>query len=233
MPRKPIDYSKTYFYKIVCKDTSITDCYVGHTTDFTKRKHKHKHSCLVETNKSHNCNVYQYIRSFGGWDTWEMILIDTIACENSLDARKKEREFVEKFKATLNINIPSRSSKEHYNDNKIQMLEKCKEYRETNKEQVLLKQKEYRENNKEKCYEQKKQWKENNPERYKQYFKDYYLKNKEYKQEWSKQYRERNKDTISLKKKEYREKHREAILLKKKEYRERKKQEKLLQSLQD
>ena len=45
MPRKPIDYSKTHFYKIVCKDTSITDCYVGHTTDFTKRQWQHKNSC--------------------------------------------------------------------------------------------------------------------------------------------------------------------------------------------
>jgi hypothetical protein len=35
MPKKPIDYSKTHFYKIVCNDTNIKPCYVGHTTEET------------------------------------------------------------------------------------------------------------------------------------------------------------------------------------------------------
>ena len=39
MPRKEIDYTKTNFYKIVCKDLSVKDCYVGHTTILkTERK---------------------------------------------------------------------------------------------------------------------------------------------------------------------------------------------------
>ena len=45
MPKLPIDYSKTIIYKIVCNDTNITDCYVGHTTDITRRKAHHKCSC--------------------------------------------------------------------------------------------------------------------------------------------------------------------------------------------
>ena len=32
MPKKEIDYSNTIIYRIVCKDTNITECYVGHTT---------------------------------------------------------------------------------------------------------------------------------------------------------------------------------------------------------
>ena len=42
MPRKPIDYFETIMYKIVCNDLSILDCYVGSTTDFTRRKAEHK-----------------------------------------------------------------------------------------------------------------------------------------------------------------------------------------------
>ena len=38
MPRKETDYSKTVIYKIVCNDLTITDIYVGHTTDFVVRK---------------------------------------------------------------------------------------------------------------------------------------------------------------------------------------------------
>ena len=42
MPRKPIDYSNTHFYKIVCKDLGIKELYVGHTTNFKNRKLDHK-----------------------------------------------------------------------------------------------------------------------------------------------------------------------------------------------
>ena len=42
MPQKEVDYSKTVIYKIVCNDPLITDCYVGRTTNFTKRKLQHE-----------------------------------------------------------------------------------------------------------------------------------------------------------------------------------------------
>jgi hypothetical protein len=48
MPRLPIDYSKTIIYKIVCNDLSITGCYVGHSTDFTRRKQQNEFSCNDE-----------------------------------------------------------------------------------------------------------------------------------------------------------------------------------------
>ena len=38
MPLKEINYDKTHFYKLMCKDFNITDCYVGHTTYWVKRK---------------------------------------------------------------------------------------------------------------------------------------------------------------------------------------------------
>ena len=45
MPKKIIDYSKTIIYKIVCNDLNITDLYIGHTTNFIKRKATHKSNC--------------------------------------------------------------------------------------------------------------------------------------------------------------------------------------------
>jgi predicted GIY-YIG superfamily endonuclease len=66
MPRLPINYTNTHFYKIVCKDTSITDCYVGHTTDFKSRKTKHKHCCMNENNKKYYIYVYKFMRDNGG-----------------------------------------------------------------------------------------------------------------------------------------------------------------------
>ncbi len=58
-----IDYSKTVIYKIVCKDFNIDSCYVGHTTNFYKRKSTHK-SNIVHSNASHhNLKIYQMIRN--------------------------------------------------------------------------------------------------------------------------------------------------------------------------
>ena len=48
MPRKEINYQKTIIYKIVSKDLNFTDVYVGHTTNFTKRKENHKSDCKNE-----------------------------------------------------------------------------------------------------------------------------------------------------------------------------------------
>ena len=47
MPRQPINYDNTCFYKIVCKNLDIHDIYVGHTTDFTTRKLHHKHNNII------------------------------------------------------------------------------------------------------------------------------------------------------------------------------------------
>jgi predicted GIY-YIG superfamily endonuclease len=38
-------------YKIVCKDLSITDVYVGSTTNFTNRKRDHKKAAITQTIK--------------------------------------------------------------------------------------------------------------------------------------------------------------------------------------
>jgi len=42
---KNVDYSKVVIYKIVYKDLDIKECYVGHTTNFTKRKCTHHKLC--------------------------------------------------------------------------------------------------------------------------------------------------------------------------------------------
>jgi predicted GIY-YIG superfamily endonuclease len=49
-----IDYSKTVIYKIFCKDSNITDTYIGHTTNFNKRKRGHKKDCYNENDRKYN-----------------------------------------------------------------------------------------------------------------------------------------------------------------------------------
>ena len=165
MPLTKIDYSNTIIYKLCCKDLSITDIYIGHTTDFRRRKYQHKSNCNNIKDKKYNLNVYKFIRDNGNWNNWDMIEIERFEAIDGNDAKKKERYWIETLKATLNTEIPGRTpkeySKEYYKDNKETIAEKHKEYYkkwyENNKETLTEKQKEYREKNKETLAERKKE----------------------------------------------------------------------------
>jgi hypothetical protein len=156
MPRLPIDYKQTIIYKLCCKNISITEIYVGHTTNFTKRKNCHSSSCNNEKQKEYNYPVYQFIRENGGWDNWTMILIEEYSCDNKLQASQRERYWLETLNATLNNRIPSRTQQEYYEENREIIIEKNKKYRETNEERILQQRATYREENREKINEIKK-----------------------------------------------------------------------------
>ena len=157
MPRKSIDYEKTYFYKICCKDLNIQEIYIGHTTDFTKRKSSHKSTCNNPNAKLFSCKLYKFIRDNGGWDNWDMVLLDVHKLDTSLDACKKEREYVESLHAQLNTCLPSRSHQEwknnFYIENKEFVDHRNKTYYYNNKETIIKQQKMYKENNKDKLNE--------------------------------------------------------------------------------
>ena len=102
MPKIEIDYSNTIIYKITCKDPNISDVYVGHTTNFVQRKHAHKQSCINNKAPNHTCKLYEAIRNNGGWINWNMEIIHFCNCADHYEARKKEQEYFESLKATLN-----------------------------------------------------------------------------------------------------------------------------------
>jgi hypothetical protein len=176
MPKEDIDYSETVFYKIVCKDVNIKDCYVGHTTSFIKRKCQHKHHCNNENGNKYNLNVYQFIRNNGGWENWDIIMIEKIKCDDGFDARKKERQFIEELNATLNKVIPTRTKEEYIIYNK----EFINEYKKKN-EKLIIK-------------DVKKQQKLN-------YMKEYYIVKKDLINEYNKCFYEKNKEIINENKK--------------------------------
>ena len=126
MPRLKTDYSKTDIYKIVCNDLKITDIYVGHTTDFLKRKSKHKTCCCNENNRDYNFKVYQTIRANGGWDNWSMIEIETFECSDGNEARARERYWYEQLEAKLNTQVPNISQKEWEKEHAEYILERQK-----------------------------------------------------------------------------------------------------------
>jgi hypothetical protein len=113
MPKIDIDYSNTIIYKIYCKDPSIKDVYVGHTTNFVQRKYAHKQSCVNEKNASYECKLYKIIRENGGWYNWNMTIIDFFNCQNQHEARIKEQEYFILLNATMNSVEPIPKPKEN------------------------------------------------------------------------------------------------------------------------
>ena len=125
MPKQIIDYNNTLIYRIVCKDLTITDCYVGHTTNMIKRRQQHKADC-----KNINLKLYKFIRENGDWNNWEMIKIEDYPCKDRNEATKRERYWKEYYNATLNTNIPSRTKKEYCFDNKDEVKERVVKFQQ-------------------------------------------------------------------------------------------------------
>ena len=202
MPSKPIDYSKTHIYKIVCKDTNIKDCYVGHTTDFSKRKSQHKRMTTNEQNRHYNIYLYHFIRENGGWDNWDMINIETINCKDSLEAKTIERDFTEKLGANLN---------------RVQAIE--------TQEEKAVRKKQWAEDNAERVKENNRQYYLDHKEEHNAYGKQYREEHKDEIREWKKQHYEENEEDILAKQKERYEEKKDIILERNKQWRNEHKEE--------
>jgi hypothetical protein len=142
-------------YKIVSNDLNVKDLYVGHTTDFRKRKNRHKSVCINQNSKSYDYKLYQFIRENGNWEYWTMVLVEKYPCNDSLEATQRERFWCEQLNATLNMRVPSRTDKEYKQDNKEYYAEYMKQYYHINKDKFLKQKKEYHEKNKATIHAQK------------------------------------------------------------------------------
>jgi hypothetical protein len=158
MSGKSIDYSSTpvSFYKFVCKNPDILFSYLGHTTNYIKRKSDHKSHCSNSKDKAHKIPLYVFMRKNGGFENWNMIVIHTQICKNKRDAERIETELMEQQQFKLNAMKAYVSEEQH----KEQIAKYAVEYYEQHKEQVAEYNKqhkeqkakydvEYRQNNKE------------------------------------------------------------------------------------
>ncbi len=193
------NYSNSIIYKLCCKDINIKEIYVGSTTNFRSRKAENKKDCKDKDRK-----VFVFIRENGGWENWDMVMIEEYPCDNIRQLLKRERYWIEELSAILNIEIPSRTNKEYYDENKKNISDKRKEkYRENieiEREKAKIRTRKYREDNKEKL-----EIKHNSIEfkqMKKEYNKEYRENNKELLMKNSNQYYYDNKETINKKKRE-------------------------------
>jgi len=204
MPKKVPDYSNSCIYKLVHKeDFDNENIYIGSTTNFIKRKYKHKTVCNNEGCKYYNFKLYQYIRENGGWNSWCMIQIEPYTCSSKKELETQERYWIEKLKPKLNNNIPTRTTVEYRIDNKDKIAEIRKEYYYDNKNKINEIKKQYYIDNKNKINERKKQYYIDNKDKIAEIHKEYYYDNRDKLLEKHKQYHIDNKNKINERQKQY------------------------------
>ena len=163
MPRTAIDYSKCCIYKIEhLEDENLV--YVGHTTNWDKRKCQHKQYCKNDKSNKYNYKLYQMIRENGGWEMFVMVEVEKYPCLDRREADKRETEIMKELKTNLNMiksylseeeksDYKKKANNKYYEGHKTTISEKGKTYRQNNKDVILQKKKEYYEKNKDKIRE--------------------------------------------------------------------------------
>ncbi len=86
-----------YIYQITCKDPDVKELYIGQTETFEKRKYVHS----KDSEKS-NLKIYKIIRKHGGWNNWNMKILNHYYCKDEYESRQIEQKYMDVFKATMN-----------------------------------------------------------------------------------------------------------------------------------
>ena len=132
-----------FIYKIWKEDCE--DFYIGSTVDFHNRKYGHKGNCNNPKELGYNCKIYQHIRANGGWDSWNMDIIEE--CED----RDREKEIIIEMKPSLNSIYYDFDRKEYqkkwWKENIDRLKEQKKKYRQENFDKIKEKEKKWREEN--------------------------------------------------------------------------------------
>jgi len=106
-------YAKCQMYLLRHKDDIFNEnVYVGHTINKYDRNKAHKsRSKLVD---KYPCKVYKYVNDTGGYENWEMIMLEIHPCKNKNEGKKRELYWIDFYKSNLNSDVPNRTTMEWY-----------------------------------------------------------------------------------------------------------------------
>lgn len=95
------DYSENkkliFIYQIFCKDPAVEENYIGQTECFDNRKYSHSRDSKISDLK-----IYKVIRNNGGWDNWDMKIMNHYYCSDVYESRQIEQKYIDFFKASMN-----------------------------------------------------------------------------------------------------------------------------------
>ena len=174
------DYSKGQIYKVV--DNGLNMCYIGSTVQkLCKRMAQHRKDFKRYLDKSDrkNTSIFEIFQKYGV-ENCKIVWIEDCPCNSKKELEAREGE-IQKENDCVNKYIAGRSSKERYEDNKDEVLAKCKIYREREdkKEHIKERKKQNYQNKREYYLEKAQIYRDNHKEERKEYFKKRY-ENKKY-----------------------------------------------------
>ena len=180
------NYQTGKIYRIYSPDEPDLSYYGSTVQKLCKRYASHKKD-FNKGLKSKYCTSFLILEKY---NNTRIELVENFSCDNKEQLTAREGFYIRTCKC-VNKQLPQRSKKEWYQDNKKILYEKQKIYQIKNKDIIAIRQKIYQEKNKEKISKYKKEYRKKNIKKIK---------------ENSKIYREKNKEIIKTKKKNYREK---------------------------
>ena len=158
-----MEYSNAKFYKIYSDIDE--DFYIGSTCcSLSTRMAKHRFSAKVATGK--NSKLYRKMQDHGNEHFFVVLLDEFRECQNKEQLHKKEREYIDNFKPTLNYVIPTRTYEEWVAENHDHKKELDRQLYQSKGEERIEYQKEYAKNNPEKRRQYKKTCYDKNKEKY-------------------------------------------------------------------
>jgi hypothetical protein len=186
------------------------DIYIGSTTQsLAKRKGGHKcNYTQFQKGKGHYVTSFEVVK----YDDCYIELLEEYPCENRQQLEKREGELI-RTTDCVNKAIAGRNSKQYYQDNREQLLEKATSYAKTHKTQISKKHKQYYQDNREQLLEKATSYAKTHKTEKSAYDKEYHKTHQQQKIACSKQHYETNKAEILKKNKAYRERNETAIKL--------------------
>jgi len=94
-------YDKFVIYKIYLKENP-EECYIGSTINFSRRKSQHKKNINNRVSKKYHYPLYQYIRALGGFDKFDIDIVENFPCQTKQEGLNREKVLIDIHKAKLN-----------------------------------------------------------------------------------------------------------------------------------
>ena len=89
---------ETYIYKVSCKETTVTDTYIGHKF----RKEFAGSGLKSLCKRGANSRAALFINERGGWDNWEVSILEHFKFGHTKQMTDRLKELQKLHNATLN-----------------------------------------------------------------------------------------------------------------------------------
>ena len=110
-PRASPNFQNGAIYKIYCKDETITDYFIGRTTNLKATIRNLKFKCNSPKSVEYNRKHCEFIRNNGGFNNWGVCILQEYPTDNA-------HSLVSELQRLLLILKPSLNILDGYNPNK-------------------------------------------------------------------------------------------------------------------